>query len=467
MPDQMDRTPPLPSSNQDARRGLLSRITALFALALFQRTTRLLVQAAWLFGAGFLIGWSLQVGWQAMPKVQHWIALGALMAAPPLLGLFIPVRLRSLLWTLDRRLGLQEQASAAWQAARRKESTAIPTLLYTETADQVQAATGRMLLRGWYLGRDLLSCLMVAVLLGTLGYVQALNAPLTLEPPSVNLLNQLPPLPDDPSCEPGSTGEKQPGEGDESSAFNLSDPAGLQKLLDTLGETLAQQAETQAVGAALQQGDMAQAAQEFEALADMQSLLSEEARQNLQTALQATANEAIAVGETQFAEDLALAAEALAKDETGDLPPSTTEAADALDAVAADLRDLHGEYADAGALPPGAEAKEGAASDPGPGSGSKQASTEPSAGVPDIGAVEPFNRIEGGTETFELAASEFPEGLEAPQAGSPGEETLPEGGSGSTVTAGSAVEQSTALMLYYQFSWKWRHVIAQYFSPEN
>jgi hypothetical protein len=453
---------------------LRSGLARIRTLVLTQRSLRYLLRATWTGLAGYLIGWGLAMRWGIFPDVRMWTLFGFVLAGPSLVALFRPLRLRKLAWGLDRRLGLREQVTTAWGAATdpdQANNPLVPALL-EDAAGLLPGSQKRILRRGWYLGRDLEALLIVAVLLLTIQMFGAVNSlfalpetqPLPLPPLNQPLTAQdvfpsgIPGL----AVQPGNHGEEAVGSGAGPGELTPGEISALDNILTQLGEALSNQPETAGLGEALQQGDLERAALAVEQLADEVDLLPDEARSNARQAFQQAAQQAREAGQDALAEDLERTASSF-----DNLDPNTTLAADALDELANELRDLGERFA---AMAQGGEDSSGstAAADSAQVGSSEGSSGAGSGAGTNSTVLEPLTRLEGESGVCEFEGGENPSGLLAP-GGSSGEPLLSPGGAPSVIGAAESGDSGIidSLLTPYHFPWRWRDVVSEYFSPEN
>ncbi|MFQ5615789.1 MAG: hypothetical protein ACE5GO_04920 [Anaerolineales bacterium] len=440
-------------------------LTQIRALIFTQRAARLLLRAAWTGLAGCLIGWGVYTLFGVPENTAYWIVLGAVFAAPSLLAIFHPLRMARLVWEMDRRLGLREQVSAAWQVSRdERGKSRIASRLIEDVVTLLPGQRSRILRRGWFLGRDLESALIIITLLVTILWFGAFNVTLAL-PESAPL--ELPPLDQPPTSEDvfpsGIPGVTNPPEADQ--AGNDAAPGAdaspgeigtLDNILTGLGEALSGHPETAEAGEALQQGDLEGAAAAIERIADQVDLLPEDARQNAQQALRKAAQQAREAGQDELAGTLERAAQALQN-------PNSTVTANALDELANELRELGEVFAAMGQ--PGDDDPGDSPPDNSPQVGSSEGGSGASAGA-DSGKPEPLIRLEGEGEEFEVEGGDEPSGLLTP--GEPsGEVAPPTGGIPSVAGGGSPGDTGiiNSILTPYSFPWRWRDVVSDYFSP--
>lgn len=443
-----------------------------YLLFIVQRSIRLFIRCTWLFLSGYLCGWSINTIWGGIPGVLIWQFLGILFITPFIWEMFHPPSVEALFWQADRRLNLKEQMSAAWQETAAPEHSTIVNLLQQDAAQLFKTQTKRLLQVGWHIGNDLTALFIVGILFFSVRQVQAFQSPLLLTSvPRSTLIDQLPPLSAERAACEWQAGADQELTGSASpvqSRFNMGDPARLGETLNQLGQRLSQQVETRSAGSALQAGDFPQAAREFEALADQVAApgqLSSEGLTNLQAALAEAAVSASLAGEDEFAAHLQNAAEQLAAQLEG-TEDTSAAAADSLDNIAMDLRDLTAQLLAAGDIPPDVAPAPGEVPDGQPVIPPRSAGgASLVTGASQPGISEPFVRLEGEADRFEFAGGELPSALaspgtteQSPPAGDPGPGLIQPG-------AASDIARGTAPLLFYQFPWKWRYVIQAYFLP--
>jgi hypothetical protein len=80
---------------------------------------RLGLRAVWLWLAGVLLAWGANALWGWLPDSRTWFLAGLALSLLPLAEFLRSLSPRSRwVWTMDRRLGLQEQVSTAWSMLR-------------------------------------------------------------------------------------------------------------------------------------------------------------------------------------------------------------------------------------------------------------------------------------------------------------------------------------------------------------
>lgn len=438
---------------------LKRRLFELQTLAALQRGLRLGLRALWLGVGGLLIAWGVNSLWGWLPDRRTWALLAAGMALLPLLALvagllpLLRARRAFWVWAFDRRLGLQEQVSTAFELARspRRGSTPVSEALLDDVLETLPQVRERMLRRGWFLERDLVAALLV-LLLALMAYSSTwlrsyadqigqmspeISQPSGMLPPSAAL--PPPPAEAPAGADPSGQGEQgagqqdqgQPGgdQGEPQPPEGL-DGEALSRALEQLGQSLSGQAPTYDLGQELQQGDLEGAASEMEDLADRVDELSPQTRQSLAQALEEAAGEVEAAGAPEMAEAMREAAGAL----RADPQRGETGAGEALDQLAQELRGQAGSQAGTGA-------GEG---------GSGQS-----------GEAEPAERLQGQGDDLELPLEDSSQsGLLSP---------APRGAAGDNVIGGSQDSSAGASGQYGSplvpntFLWKWRDIISSYF----
>ncbi|GAB4581306.1 MAG: hypothetical protein Fur0022_40530 [Anaerolineales bacterium] len=427
-------------------------------LLLAQRTVRLLVRAAWTGLAGYLIGWGINDLYGTLPNAQTWTTLGGFLALPSIVTIFYTLPMSRLVWNLDRRFALREQLSTAWQTSQHPAQTRLSTLLLADAAALLPAQRARILRRGWFLSRDLLSLLVVLGLFFTVSTFTEANTPyppISQHPPLA-----LPPLAEAPTYQdifpsgiPGLT--QPPNTPAPSEPLSPDEATDLDDILSELGENLSENPETAPAGEALQQGDLAEAAAELERLADELDNLPAEARENAEDALRNAAQQAEQAGAEDLANALQEAADGMEAPESNNL-----QAAEALDHLADEFRQLEDQFAALGQAGD-QEPTQDSQTPPQEGAGGSSAGT----GSENEGQPEPLERLEGEGQTVEIEGDETPSGLLTP-----GEASGPPttDGSGPIIASGGGsgkTDPIQSILVPYNFSWRWRDVVSKYFSP--
>jgi hypothetical protein len=154
----------------------------LYLLTKTQKAVRLGLRATWVWGAVYLLAWGLNKAFGWFPNSDHWIVAGGVAAFLILARVVLPwVNVERFLWNVDRRLGLQEQASAAWEVARKLddksqsdllkrkpeifERSRMETYLLEDVYPKLLVVGRRVWRYGWYLKLDIIANLVVWLLL--------------------------------------------------------------------------------------------------------------------------------------------------------------------------------------------------------------------------------------------------------------------------------------------------------------
>lgn len=453
------------------------RLNLLLVLLWIQRALRLSLRIIWTAMAGYLLGWGINSLWGWLPDSRTWMVLGLLFASFSLIGIFFPVpRLSRMTWKLDRRLNLQEQVTTAWQVFQKKDNRQVPNLLIYETMQLFPDIMKRVAGRGWFLGRDLLSMLIVLILFWLVFWGDLDVVPIELPETQVDLL---PVLGEDPSAEDvfpsGIPGLKPPesastdfpghptaGIDEENQVLGgadfSSDMSKIEESLKRLGTRLSQQAISYDVGQALKKGELDQAANEIERLADQVDQLSDDAKKELSNAMKTTSYEIRELSTNQqepLSRDLGAASAAL--DEGSD-----SEAKKELDQFANSLRDLSAAQASQESGNSLTEGTDQAGLEKGIGPGGGEGGT--GASSRERGESQVMERLSGEGETLELGQVSDQEGLLRPAVDLSDRGTdIARGSLSSNIPGDSEVVDS--LLAPYYFSWKWRNVVSTYFSP--
>jgi hypothetical protein len=470
------------------------QVSALQALVWLQRSLRLCLRAAWLGLAGYLLAWGLHAQTGRWDDPQTWRLVGLLFALGPLVAaVFSHPHLGRLAWSADRKLGLKEQVSTALGIALRTPNVGValrtpnvgvalrtpnvgvalrtPNVGVVKTRQASPLAEGlledaarllrpvrkRVWLRGWFVGRELLSLVIVGALLAGVELSSRLDFP-TIPVETVQVA-ALPPLPAEPrlvdivpgrvpGMPPEAGAQGQPAsESASTPGVSAGDVQALANALQKIGAPLGGQPATQALADALAGMDLEQAAKELQKLANQAGSLSPATKEALAQAMQAAAPGLDQAGLKDLAADLTAAANAL-KD-TG--ATNQQAAQDSLNKVAGDLQSLAGQMAQASSSP----------GQPGDTPGRGSAAGQP-GGVPQQGSPTTA-RLGGEGNNFELQSGAAAQsGWLVPGAsGSPGTGTA----TGSLDTTGSGGDTVTSILMPYYYPWMFQNVVSRYFQP--
>lgn len=317
----------------------------------FQRSLRLLVRAAWLGLGGVLCGWSMSKWLTWMEDPRRWLILGALLSALPILSILVTwPRVNKLVWSVDRKLAYKEQVSTAWSVIKTKRADPLALSLLEDARVLVLQTLKRMLWRGWFLERDLLSLAMVSVLAlvirGQILDTQVLPELATgARPARLHSLIQDPTIkevfPD------GIMGmfvgtDAIPTSIDVASGLDSSDQLSdqdyemLTNALKNMGNMLSDSMSTYELSESLINSDLATSAAELEKLSDQLDRLPQETKNLLSEAMTKAAEELALSNLEEFKASLEQAASSLnSPSQSGDLKTK-----EQMDEVASEIRKL-------------------------------------------------------------------------------------------------------------------------------
>lgn len=304
-----------------------------------RRGVRTLIQAACLGVSCWVIGLGghLAFGWNLDYTILKALFLGIVaFGAVMLLRPRIPAQ--AVAERIDQRFGLNEQVATALEVSQRGEAEGVAAHLLMKASHntaQVQRFTLQRYRFPWVETGTL-----VALLLLTGGMLLLVSIQL---PDSLyGSAEPLPPLaqPDDPPEEfPMEPFEPPPGSGSQMTATE-SEGGMIEAVLNSNQPTLSAIADalrdlsvTRSVAEAIDQGDIARAAQNLREVADQADRLSSETRRDLSNALQDAANE---IGPSDPDTSTKL------RDSSHEMQQDSEGAADALDNLASTLEELGG-----------------------------------------------------------------------------------------------------------------------------
>jgi hypothetical protein len=455
------------------------RLLVIQLIVWIQRALRQLLRASWTAAAVFLLFWGIHslFGWPADPRI--WLLVAVLVSLFSLWGIFFPWPNFALLsWSLDRKLELQEQVSTSWQVICESNQNQVAHHLVTETSLHLQKYIPRIAFKGWFIARDLLSCLIVAILFwlvfGGNMSVTSFSLPQTES-------MELPPLGEDPSAEqiipfgiPGMVSLSERIQSSASSENELSregqstdagDNENISSLnmailetLKALGVSLSKMAVGYDTGQALQRGELIKAAEEFEIIADQIDRLSEETKNQLAEALAEASNRLDQLKNQEENKGQSLS-ESMESTTSALQENNDSTAKKNLDKVASDLRELAQQIPSMNI--PLYDDLNGYVS---PSSGSGGAGASPFSSNRERGAAEDFTRLQNEGETLTLTDANDQQGFLSP--GSPTADAQAGSASGefSVINSADEFEGSSVLTPFY-YSWMWRDVVSAYFSP--
>jgi len=434
----------------------------------FQRLLRFGLRALWVATATYLSIWAVG-SILALPVSTRLLStaactVGVLLFLP---ALFRVPHLRTVAWSMDRKLGLDEVLSSGLMVSAQARRDPLAGALIEDAHASLNYVARRVLTRGWYLHRELEGCLIVGILaLAVFGIpsVQPLSfaapesepiMPLGQDPRAKEVFpSGLPGLSDpDPivarsSADPDDTAQAE--------AISPEQVGPLLSALNGLGEDLSETAAASAVGSSLQRGDLEQAVKDLETLSDIIADVPSDARTAIASALSSAGDRLDPLGASALAEAMTEASDALASREQVDRGPRMVD-------VASELHELAD--AIASTLAPGSAGD--TSEDASEGADLAAMGMAGGAGVGGATSVirsnVPMPRLEGQGEAFQLGNDGAePGGLVAGQvAESPSPSTIH--GAFGAVSAGSQATSTTAVTPV-QYLWEFANVVRAYFS---
>jgi hypothetical protein len=278
----------------------LSRIKMLYRIVVAQKATRIILRAAWLGGAVYLLCWGVNGLWGVLPRSNYWVLFAVIVSFGTLATLlFKPSSQQAFLWRVDGRFDLKEQVSTAYEVAIKKEGSRpaeqpLEKLLIEDADRLMPGITRKVIDKGWGIRDDVESTVIVLMML-LIVYLSGMESFSTAIPGSG--LGILPGLGSDPTFRdvfssgiPGDTsgsagGLSFGGEGVEATegSQDLS-TEGLNLVYEVfreMGEALKDSAATSELGVGLAGMDFERAAQEMGTLSDNIDQVTTETRQNL------------------------------------------------------------------------------------------------------------------------------------------------------------------------------------------
>lgn len=442
------------------------RLLILWILSWFQRSVRLLLRAAWMAGGTVLLAWGVNGLWGWLPNPKSWIILGAIVGAVSLiLILYQRPKLNQLAWHVDRKLGTQEQISAAWQVVQAGRQDSVAAALVTETTILLRIVIGRVLVRGWYVMREFVSLTVIVLLFLVIIWrteeIRVVPMPLAVQ-------SSLPSWKDDPTADeilssdisglpdvPASPlrDDKEQPESQVASAESTWSPDEIEaalKFLEQLGKDLSKTAASYDVGQALQRRDFNDAADEMEVLSQQLDALSINTRFQMANALQVAGVQLATIGTGQAGSQVM--SEHMQGAASGLREGSGVSAGEKLDQVTSDLRAFGHQLFAASAA--------GAGEIPGDNSSNERGTS--AAIERQQGDSQPLERIYGEGSTLELGQVGEEQDVIAVGSGAEEGKTIAAPIYDHQVVPDSSV--STGVLTPYRFSWEWRDVVSDYFS---
>lgn len=333
----------------------LNRVRMLYRIVLAQQATRIILRAAWLGGAVYLLGWGINAQWGILPQNRTWVLAAVIVSFGTLATLlFKPRSAKNFLWRVDETFDLKEQVTTAYEVSTDKKEKQpggqqLEKLLVEDANSFLPDITRKVIDKGWGLRNDVEATIIVLMMLMVV-YLSGLESFSTAIPGSG--LGILPGIGSDPSFLdvfssgiPGDTRGSAPGlgvggqgEGALDGPLDLS-REGLNlvhEVFREMGDALKDSAATSGVGHALSNGDFEKAANEMSGLAENIDRVTAETRQDLAERFSDAARKLFPSQFTEISNTLNNAAEALRGN-------SSTDMSNQLDRVS-DLLQSLGEY---------------------------------------------------------------------------------------------------------------------------
>lgn len=426
---------------------LQRQIKSLYRLARFQKLLRILLRSAWIGGVGYLIGWGTNALWGWFPESSIWLDLGVSLAIINFLTIFYrPVSYKQFIWNLDRKMGLDEQLSAASEIDTMDDGS-VNAQLIDESLSLMQDLRKRIFSKGWRL-RGEIEALVIVLILFIMVFITSLGNIPSFFPGGLGFL---PGLGSDPNARgifpsgiPGVTpgdAEKMgigQGKGDSEggvSGLSSQELGEIGKILNEMGKELEDNASTSEFGQSLQRGDFEQAANDLNDLTENLDRLSEQTKQDLEDSFNNAADKLQQPDQQSLAESLREAADAIQSNDT--------EAVEKLDELASQIDALDNQK-----------------------DFNSPEETKPIVGVgePESGGANPFERLSGTGETIDLSEAGSSSTLLQPSEGVVGGGAQRIGADSTQIRpADDSVVQET--IDPYSMSWDKRYEITKYFSP--
>jgi hypothetical protein len=461
-----------------------NRLQLILALVRFQRMLRLILRFAWLGLGGYLIYWGIQKLSSRLFSQNVMSILGISLG----LLLFVSIIIRwqnaeKILWSVDRKFDLKEQTSTAWQVIIEKEKGVLNEALFTDVMALSPVILKGLLLRGWFLVRDLVSLCIVAILVfgvyktsGESQYLDKLSS-------NVNTI-QLPAVPSEMRAEdilpmkiPGLASKPNPQNADNPNenqsnhqiqlenqqGLSEGDFKGLSATVDALGKALSQNAATYGAGQAMQSMDLGKAAGAFQTLSDRLGSLDNSTLEQIAASLKAASTQLKNTNLDQLANDLQGASDSIntsldsqKSDQNQGLDSQDSLLIrDQLDQVAKDINQIESNIASA-SNKSGSSSSETTANFAGPGAGASSSGRLKSdpAGL---------TRLQGEGGTLEL-----PNANPHDITGIPTQGGTDKPGTGVSQQESSAVNPGSGeviqtFLVPFNYPYKWRDVISTYF----
>ena len=414
--------------------------SSLYRVVLLQRGFKLVVRAAWMGGAGYILGWGVHEIWGLFPSPSHWLMVGGGLAVVNLAAIFFPpIPLKAFLWKLDSKLEFNQQFSTA--AEVEDELNSVNQALIEDALGLIPNARRRIIDKGWDLRKEFESGVVVLILLLII-YLTGVGSLPTTIPGGIGILpgaGTNPSFADVfPSGIPGDSDGAGFFEGqNQGLAYEISSESvgEIGEVLRELGRELNSQAGTSELGQGLERGDLDQASEKFSQLAGNVDQMSEETLENLADSLESAADKLTGADQQELADRLRDAANSIRNGDSGQIG----EDLDSLAEILSDLGALTGEQL--------------AANNDGLSGASPSGSSNSS----------PFDRLEGEGGGISLGQNGSSQYL---QTSGPGSGQAGDTADGSydylSPTDGTIIEGGISP---YNLPWIFKDVISSYFTP--
>jgi len=296
-----------------------------------RRAAHWLVRTLWLallVPAVCMAGY-LWLGWQV--QWQYWVYPMLVIVLLSIVWAMRPISLKKIAYRLDERLGFRNQLVTAFEVSHAENNVdnLVVQRLLQEAVRVVVNLRREIRLFGRNFWLEMQALVGVLVLLGAMLLLDALNPRL----PNATLVDLPAPLAEPRADEviPPNPELFPPPFPPEIQVQNLSSEQ-LQQALEALADALRDQAITRATADALDQGDLAEAAESLRRLADQLAELSEESRAELGESLQEAADN-IDDNAPGLTDPLQSGSEALSADDLRQAGQALEELAEALDSL--------------------------------------------------------------------------------------------------------------------------------------
>ncbi|OGO19438.1 MAG: hypothetical protein A2Z14_18275 [Chloroflexi bacterium RBG_16_48_8] len=460
---------------------VISGIFVVQFIVWIQRSTRKVIRFLWMAIAGFLIGWGINQVWSVLPDPRVWMFIVLLLGFPNLVGIvFSWPRRAKLAWHLDRKFELKEQVSTALETIKGNRSNVILESLILDTNELVRKLPVRLLLRGWFLIRELEALLIVLILLGAVSWFTNVSFPSMADIPR-RTIPQLGTDPEAASIFPSGIKGLEPinneqnsstdGENLKQSGIELSKEQfqTLMSAISEMGKKLSDNPLTTDLGNAALQGDLEKMALEFDSLADQIADFSDESKKNLEDVFRDAANRLDEASIEPLSGDMSDVVASLNVSMTLNNQVESVGVGEGLTQIAEDLRDISNQFGSSGeptseGLTQSTEAESMGTEMDIP----STSLTEGGAGIGTSerseGVAEPIERIAGEGDTIELENTGDNSAIL--QAGRPSNRdrtTITISGTSEMIIINQSTG-SNSVLAPYDYPWKWRDVVATYFS---